>query len=206
MGIKIELTGNIDYLKEKGNFIISNHVSYVDGLVLASIFAVIFVSKLSVKFWPIFGQMAWVGGTVFVDRQNKKRALFSLEKMVDILKNKTNLLLFPEGTSTDGTKVLEFQSIFFQVPFEANSYIIPISLQYLSIDGEVVSLLNRDKVFWYGQKKFFWHFLSLLRLKKIKVKVIIHPKIKADHSIFKDRKELSRHSREIILKGFSAVK
>ncbi|MCM8792105.1 MAG: 1-acyl-sn-glycerol-3-phosphate acyltransferase [Candidatus Omnitrophica bacterium] len=206
LGIKINVIGNIDSLKEKNNFIISNHVSYVDGLVLASIFPLIFVSKLSVKFWPIFGQMAQWGGTVFVDRQNKRNAIHSLKKMTEILKNGTNLLFFPEGTSTDGTKIIEFQSIFFQVPFEINATIIPITIQYLKINDQELSLLNRDKVLWYGQKKIFWHFLSLLRLKKIKVKVIVHPKIKADRYIFKDRKELSRYCREIISKSFSALK
>jgi 1-acyl-sn-glycerol-3-phosphate acyltransferase len=207
LGIKISLEGNTTYIKEKSNFIVSNHVSYIDGLVLASIFAGIFVSKLSVRSWPVFGLMTWIGKTVYIDRQNKRKALFSLERMTKVLKNNANILIFPEGTSTDGTKILDFQSIFFEVPLITRSPIIPVTIQYLSIDQQKISLSNRDKVFWYGQVKFFKHLLGLLKLKNIGVKVIIHPKIetKLFLQIPGARKKLSQLSRQIILKSFSSV-
>ena len=207
LGIRIFLEGKTTYIKEKSNFIISNHVSYIDGLVLASIFAGIFVSKLSVKSWPVFGLMTGVGKTIFIDRQNKRKALFSLERIKEVLKNNTNILIFPEGTSTDGEKILPFQSIFFEAPLITGSSIIPVTIQYLSINHQKISLLNRDKVFWYGQVKFFKHLLNVLKLKNIEVKVIIHPKIetKTFTPSPEARKKLSQFSREIILKSFSFV-
>ena len=207
LGIRIFLEGKTAYIKEKSNFIISNHVSYVDGLILASIFAGIFVSKLSVKSWPVFGLMTELGKTIFIDRQNKRKAIFSLERIKEVLKNNTNILIFPEGTSTDGTKILPFQSIFFEAPLITGSSIIPVTIQYLSINHQKISLLNRDKVFWYGQVRFFKHLLGLLKLKSIEVKLVIHPKIETKNfnKIPEARKKISQISREIILKSFSFV-
>ncbi len=112
LGIKLCLEGETIYLKEGGNFIISNHLSYLDGIVLASLFPVIFVSKLQVKNWPLFGWVAQIGGTIFIDRKRKLSSIESIEEITNMLKRQVNILLFPEGTSTNGGRVLPFQSIF----------------------------------------------------------------------------------------------
>lgn len=207
INIDISVRGNNAYLKEKGNFIVSNHQSYLDGIVLASLFPLIFVSKLQVKSWPIFGLMARLGGTVFIKREKKLESGAALEKIINILKSRVNVLNFPEGTSTDGSKVLPFQSIFFQAPIVSRATVIPITIQYTKINSQNLSLLNRDRVFWYGQIKFFKHILGLVRLNSIAVEITIHPKIKIESVSggSKLRKHLSRMCRSIILKDFSLL-
>jgi 1-acyl-sn-glycerol-3-phosphate acyltransferase len=205
--IDITVRGSNACLKESGNLIVSNHQSYLDGVILASLFPLAFVSKLQVKSWPIFGLMAWIGGTVFIKRENKLESIAALEKIINILKSKVNVLIFPEGTSTDGSKVLPFQSIFFQAPILSRARIIPITIQYTKINSQNISLLNRDRVCWYGQIKFFKHILELVKLNNIAAEIKIHPEIKIE-SVSGDskfRKELSRMCREVILKDFSLL-
>lgn len=209
LGIKLTVEGRVLYLKERGNFIISNHQSYLDGIILGSLFPIVFVSKLQVKSWPIFGWMSQVGGTIFIDRERKLKSADSIEEITNMLKRKINILLFPEGTSTDGSKILPFQSVFFQAPLNSGSSIIPITIQYIKIDSEKLSLFNRDRVCWYGQIKFIEHVLLVLGLRSIEVKVIIHPKIKVNSFISGQldfRKQLSELLRQVILNDFSFIK
>ena len=71
LNIKITVEGDAEQLQRGGYVIISNHFGYLDGIVLGSLFPVIFVSKLEVKNWPVLGQWTTLCGTVFINRQQK---------------------------------------------------------------------------------------------------------------------------------------
>jgi 1-acyl-sn-glycerol-3-phosphate acyltransferase len=205
--IKITVKGNTQCIKEKGNFIIANHQGYLDGVILASIFPVVFVSKLQVKSWPVFGWLNQIGGTIFIDRKNKLKVPSSVKEISRMLQNKVNVLIFPEGTSTDGTRILPFQSIFFQAPLDVRSGIIPITIQYTKINSQNVSKLNRDRVCWYGQNKIFQHMPGILALDSIEVELTIHPKIvpPPDISTPDLRKEISITAHQIISQVFTFI-
>ena len=177
LNVKVHVEGDTAGLREKGNFIISNHVGYLDGIILGSLFPLVYVSKSDVKKWPLFGWMAMSGGTIFVDRKRKERSSDYIQEAAQMLKRKINVLIFPEGTSTNGERLRQFQSVHFQAPLEADSPIQPVSITYLSIDGKNVGPDNRDKVCWYGQVNFDAHIAIVLKLKEIVAKVVIHPKI-----------------------------
>ncbi|MCM8763168.1 MAG: 1-acyl-sn-glycerol-3-phosphate acyltransferase [Candidatus Omnitrophica bacterium] len=189
LNIEIELEPKTSLLKNKGDFIISNHLSYVDGIVLGSIFKVIYVSKLQVKSWPFFGVVANLGGTVFIDRE-KKLSLEYITRIKELLDAGVNILLFPEGTSTAGSEVLPFQPLFFSSPIQAQADILPLGIAYTHINGREIKGLDKDKVHWYGQVPFFYHLWNLLAIKSLRAKVTIHSKIKT--SGYKNN-ALSRH-------------
>lgn len=205
--VKLIITGEASYLKERGNFIIANHLSYLDGIILSSLFPLIFVTKLQVKKWPVIGWMSQVGHTVFIDRQRRLRSIESIEKIRDLLKKGINVLFFPECTSTDGSRILPFNAAYFQAPLDAGAAIIPVTIQYTKLNSQDVSLLNRDQVFWYGQVEFPDHLFRLFKLKNIEARIIIHPKIEAKSYVNQvdSRKQISEHSRQIISKDFSYI-
>jgi len=205
--IRVLLEGKTQYRHEQGNCIITNHLGYLDGIVLGSLFSAVFVSKLQVKSWPLFGLMTQLGGTIYIDRSRKLKAAGSVERISNCLKNRLNILFFPEGTSTDGSKVLPFQSIFFQAALNASSPIVPNTIQYLSLNSKKITIANRDNVFWYGQVSFAKHLLSVLGLKGIEVKVTIHPKIESKKYSFENggRKQLAEDARRIIMQVFFPV-
>jgi 1-acyl-sn-glycerol-3-phosphate acyltransferase len=206
--IKIIIEGNGRYLNEYGNFIVSNHLGYLDGIVLGSLFRVIYVSKSEVRKWPLFGWMSAAGETIFIDRKRKIKSPDYLQEATQMLKQKLNVLVFAEGTSTKGERLFPFQSVHFQAPINAQSPILPITITYTKINKEKVNLENRDKLCWYGQIKFYKHLLNALRLNNIEAKVVIHPKI-VPASFLREgysRKELSEATHKIISESYPLFK
>ncbi|MGE5852505.1 MAG: lysophospholipid acyltransferase family protein, partial [Deltaproteobacteria bacterium] len=177
LNIKVSVTGDEGQLERGGYVIIANHVSYVDGIILGSIFPIIFVSKREVKSWPIIGQWNVLCGTIFINRQRKIQVASLIRQMTRKLKQEANLLLFPEGTSTNGEGILPFQTVPLAAPLRNRSMIVPVTVTYKTIDDQPVTTANRDSVYWYGDMEFVTHFWNLLALREIEVLVTIQPKI-----------------------------
>ena len=177
LNIRVSVTGDEGQLERGGYVIIANHVSYVDGIVLGSIFPIIFVSKREVKSWPIIGQWNVLCGTIFINRQRKIQVASLIRQMTRKLKQEANLLLFPEGTSTNGEGILPFQTVPLAAPLRNRSIIVPVTVTYKTIDDQPVTTANRYSVYWYGDMEFVTHFWNLLGLREIEVLVTIQPKI-----------------------------
>lgn len=177
LNIRVTVTGDEGQLERGGYVIIANHVGYVDGIVLGSIFPILFVSKREVKSWPIVGQWNVLCGTIFINRQRKVQVASLIRQMTRKLKQEANLLLFPEGTSTNGEEMLPFQTVPFAAPLRNRSIIVPVTVTYKTIDDQPVTTANRDSVYWYGDMEFVTHFWNLLALRETEVLVTIQPKI-----------------------------
>ena len=177
LNVKVTVSGDEGQLERGGYVIIANHVSYVDGIVLGSIFPILFVSKREVKNWPIVGQWNVLCGTIFVNRQRKSLVGLLIRELTRKLKQEANILLFPEGTSTNGEKMLPFQTVPLAAPLRSRSIIAPVTLTYTAIDEQPVTTANRDLVYWYGDMEFVSHFWNLLALRAVDVLVTIQPKI-----------------------------
>ncbi len=177
LNIKVTIAGDEGQLERGGYVIIANHVSYVDGIVLGSIFPIIFVSKREVKKWPVVGQWNVLCGTIFINRQKKNEVGNLIREMTGKLRQEANILLFPEGTSTNGEKMLPFQTVPLAAPLRSRSIILPVTVTYKTIDDQPVSAANRDSVYWYGDMDFVTHFWKFLGLRGIEVLVTIQPKI-----------------------------
>ena len=177
LNIKVTIVGNEGQLERGGYVIIANHVGYIDGIVLGSIFPIVFVSKKEVRSWPIVGQWNILCGTVFIDRQHKEQVGLLVQEMSRKLKHEANILLFPEGTSTNGERMLPFQTVPLAAPLRSRSVIVPATLIYKSLDDVPVNTANRDLIYWYGNMDFVSHFWKLLALRSIEVLVTIQPKV-----------------------------
>jgi len=177
LNIKVTVEGDEGQLERGGYVIIANHMSYVDGIVLGSIFPIVFVSKKEVRRWPIVGLWNILCGTIFIDRQHKQEVGLLVEEMAAKLKQEANILLFPEGTSTNGERMLPFQTVPLAAPLRSRSIIVPTTIAYRSIDDRPVSAANRDLIYWYGEMDFISHFWKLLALRSVEVLVTIQPKV-----------------------------
>jgi lyso-ornithine lipid O-acyltransferase len=181
LNIKVTLTGDEGQLERGGYVIVANHVSYVDGIVLGSIFPILFVAKREVKKWPIVGQWNVLCGTIFINRQRKELVGLLIRELTRKLKQEANILLFPEGTSTNGEKILPFQTVPLAAPLRSRSIIAPVTVTYKTIDEQPVTVANRNLIYWYGDMEFVSHFWNLLALRNVEVLVTIQPKIKCFH-------------------------
>ena len=92
--------------------IVANHVSYLDVFVLGSLIPAVFVAKKEVREWPVIGWIAWLQRTIFIERRRSK-ADDEIRPLVKALNQGSNVIVFPEGTSTDGVTILPFKSTLF---------------------------------------------------------------------------------------------
>jgi lyso-ornithine lipid O-acyltransferase len=203
--IKITVEGDAGQLERGGCVIISNHFGYLDGIILGSLFPVIFVSKTEVKSWPLVGQWTTLCGTVFINRQKKGLIPLAVNEMSRKLKQQANILLFPEGAATNGERMLPFQTAPLAAPLRSGAIIVPITLAYQSVNEQPLSAANRNLVYCYDDMPDAPHFWKLLALRQVEVRVTIQPRV--DCSRYEDnlagRKRLAEDCYNRILRRVS---
>ena len=163
--------------------LVSNHLSYLDIIVLSSIRPCVFVAKRNVASWPLFGWLAKAAGTVFVDRGRR----FQTRKGVDVIESAiasgSVVVLFPEGTSSDGSTVLPFKSALLESAVKLRCPIAAASIDYALNDGSVA-----DEVCYWRDMTLVPHLLNLVFKREIRANYFFLPaKIRAGN-----RKEIAR--------------
>ena len=183
-----------------------NHTSYSDIAILGSLLPASFVAKAEVASWPLFGVLAKLQRTVFVDRRATK-ATKQRDEMIRRLEAGDNLILFPEGTSSDGNAVLPFKSALFSVaqvePHGHPLLVQPVSLAYTRLDGMPVGRALRPYFAWYGDMTLAPHFWEVAGLGHTTVDVVFHPPVTI--SAYQSRKALADHCHAVVARGVSAA-
>jgi lyso-ornithine lipid O-acyltransferase len=151
---------------------VSNHTSWLDILVLGATLDARFVSKSEVGTWPIIGWVAKLGRTVFVSR-SRGRTGTEAQEMRARMEQGHSLILFPEGTTSDGARVLPFRSSFFAVA-SAAVQVQPVTLVYDRLGGLPVGRRDRPLFAWYGDMETGSHAWRLLRRTGTRVTVVLH--------------------------------
>ena len=173
LNIKIQYKIPDEYEANKNYLIVSNHLSYLDVIILAAKFPGCFVTSKEIQRTPVLGQLTSLAGCVFVDRKNKSKIKDEIIELRSALDYGLNVVVFPEATSTNGEDVLRFRRPLFEASIATQKPILPITINYLKIDNREISRLNRDIVCWYGDMGFLSHFLKVLEQKTIFVEVIL---------------------------------
>ena len=153
MGIRISVTGT---LPERG-ILVSNHLSYLDVLIYGTIVPCFFVSKAEIASWPFFGWMSRAGGTLYVDRASRASAVEVTRQIASRLHLPVLVLFFPEGTSTDGSKLLRFRSRLFTPAVDAGAPVTAASIRYVPGDDAA-----ERELCWFGDAAFLPHLLKTL--------------------------------------------
>lgn len=154
----------------RSGLLVSNHLSYLDILVLVSLTPAVFVSKSDVKSWPVFGWFAQLAGTLFVDR-TRRSDVTRMNSQIDAALAQGNVVvLFPEGTSWNGSEVLPFKSSLLE-PIVGAAHPLSIGhIGYAIADGSVAA----DICYW-GDMTFFPHLVNLMTKREIQVRVCFAP-------------------------------
>jgi lyso-ornithine lipid O-acyltransferase len=163
--------------------LICNHLSYMDILVLASLAPSMFVAKREVKSWPIMGLLAQLGGTLFIDRQRRTHVGEINDDIQAALDDSALVIVFPEGTSSDGKTVLPFKSSLLEPATQQNHPLTVGHLHYTLANGE-----DDEAVAYWGDAVFFKHLLNLLSQDKVRATVHFAPVANR----ISDRKELAQ--------------
>jgi 1-acyl-sn-glycerol-3-phosphate acyltransferase len=157
---------------------VANHISYTDISVLGSIIPGSFIAKSEVADWPFFGWLAKLQRSVFVDR--RVRSIASQRSAIgQRLAAGDALILFPEGTSGDGNRVLPFKSALFAAAQASNDrppvIVQPVSLAYTRLDGMPIGRLLRPFFAWYGSVELAPHIWGMIGLGTVEAVVEFHP-------------------------------
>ncbi len=140
--------------------VVANHLSYLDIAIFAAIMPCCFVSKSEVGRWPFFGEAAHAGGTIFLDRSSWASANEAADLISEHLPHSIPVLLFPEGTSTDGSQVLRFHGRLIHPAIEVGAPITAAAICYLP-DGNT----QERELCWFGDAGFLPHLWKVLGLR-----------------------------------------
>lgn len=177
LNITVVMQQATNNISESSCLIVANHQSYLDIIIIASIIPTLFVARHDVRSWPILGWLASLGGTLFIDRKAFRGAVTVTDQIGRMLLQGINVQIFPEGTSTNGGQVLPFRSFLFTSVVSTGNSVLPLSINYESINSFPVTAQNRDILCWYGERTFVNHFWQLLSLRSANVSLSIHPPI-----------------------------
>jgi len=157
---------------------VANHVSYADITVLGSVIAGSFIAKAEVADWPFFGWLAKLQRSVFVDRRVRS-TVTQRDAISKRLAVGDALILFPEGTSSDGNRVLPFKTALFAAAEQGKGLspvvVQPVSIAYTRLDGMPIGRLYRPLFAWYGAVDLAPHIWSMIGLGTVEVVVEFHP-------------------------------
>jgi lyso-ornithine lipid O-acyltransferase len=171
--LDIQIEHNVKGISvRKGNFIVSNHLSYLDILVISSLVPTCFVTSIEMKKTPFLGQIIQLAGCLFVERRNRNNIHYEIKEIERALKAGLNVTVFPEATSTNGEQVLQFKRSLFQAAISGNANLLPLTLNYTHLNGNKVTLVNRDYLCWYGEMSFLPHLWKLCQQNDIVVQVV----------------------------------
>jgi lyso-ornithine lipid O-acyltransferase len=192
IGIKITVEGN----PPENGLIVSNHVSWTDILILNALTPVSLIAKREVNGWPLFGALARLQGTVFVNRESKHSIIASLDEIQKRLLQGDVLVLFPEATTHTGKSIKPFKSSYVAAAQRTGIEVVPVTIIYQSQHGLPLTLRQRPEVAWYGDGGLALHLWGILKGGPIGVKVIFHTALSpAD---FRNRKVLTKTAETLI--------
>ncbi|MCS6985917.1 MAG: 1-acyl-sn-glycerol-3-phosphate acyltransferase [Sphingomonadaceae bacterium] len=186
-----------------GVLYVANHLSWLDIPVLGSKLQAVFVAKHEVGQMPFVRTLANLAGTIYVDRQRRSLAPRQAETVASHLARGGNVILFPEGTSNDGLRILPFKPTLFaglDGALGRRVRVQPVSIAYTEVNAMPLTRNRQLEIAWIGDMALAPHALALSRMGRIRARILCHEPVRpAD---FPDRKALARHCRQVVEAGY----
>ena len=204
IGLQVRVTGTVGAVPGRRIVFVSNHCSWLDIPVLGGRLEACFVSKEEVARWPGVNLVARLGRTVFVSRSRGATGR-ERDDMRARLAAGDNLLLFAEGTSSDGARVMPFRTAFFSLAAGADPPLIqPVSVVYDRLAGLPAGRRTRSVFAWYGDMDLARHYWQLGQRTGMRATVMLHPVI--DPQDYRDRKALAQATWDVVAAGAAALR
>jgi 1-acyl-sn-glycerol-3-phosphate acyltransferase len=195
LGVHVSCSGP---LPQPPFLLVSNHLSYLDVLVYMGLLNARLLSKAEVKHWPIFGFLARLGGTLFVDRARRSDVPRVVAEIRKRLEAGRAVVFFPESTSGAGIEVMPFKASLFAVAAQGDFEVHTASLRYVSPPGHPPAQWS---ICWWGEMPFLPHLLRLTRLPRIEAQVRFETTTLRGN----DRKQLAMAAEEAVRASFEPV-
>lgn len=168
LGMEIEILGNFPERQDTGLLFVSNHVSWLDIPVIGGLTRLNFLSKAEVRQWPLLGRLAQTTGTLFIQRGSGDSDRVA-KQIADYLAEGRSVLFFPEGTTSDGSRLGRFHPKLFRTCEHIETSVCPVVIHY-QVDGS-----EHNPVAFVGDDEFTSHLWQLLDHSRIRVTVAVLP-------------------------------
>ena len=182
LGVRLRVSGQTE-LPERPVLLVSNHVSWLDIPVVSAARPVRFVSKDDVRGWPVMGWLATRAGTLYLNRGSGRAAHRMAAALAEALQDGQHVVIFPEGTTTDGSSVLPFKPMLLQAAIDAGACVVPLSLHYTDHAGRPT-----DAAAFIGEMSFVDTLRNIVAARGLQAEVVVHPPI---DSVGLDRNQLA---------------
>lgn len=197
LSVRCEVSGPVP---GDGAFLVaSNHVSYLDILVLASLYPSLFLAKQEISLWPVFGWIARGAGTIFIDRTQPKDVVRAGREMTRRLESGLPLTIFPEGRSSRGVSILPFQPSLFEPAVRAG---VPCWAASISYDTPGAALPPSRTICWHDAEPLLTHFPRLVGLRD----VVAHVRFAPEPVRASDRKTMASTLWDLANASFTPVR
>ena len=207
IGLRIRVIGRSAADHEPGArrvVFVANHSSWLDILVIGGRLDGCFVAKSEIAGWPLVATIARLGRSVFVSRRRGSTG-HERDDMRARLAAGDNLILFPEGTTSDGARVMPFLSAFFAIAEGANPPLVqPVSVAYDRLAGLPTGRATRPLFAWYGDMDIASHFWRLAQHRGMRATVLLHTPL--DPAQFADRKALAHAVWRTVAEGAATLR
>jgi 1-acyl-sn-glycerol-3-phosphate acyltransferase len=202
LGLRLRVIGQLPVGRPV--LFVSNHSSWVDIVALGAVLPACFIAKGDVAGWPVISLLAKLGRTVFVSR-SRETVGHEQRVLEHRLAGGDNILLFPEGTTSDGNRVLPFSSAFFTLAFcPAHPAVQPVTIVYDELDGLAVRRGDRAEIAWYGDMELTPHFLKLGQRRSFRATIVLGEPVQP--GVYKNRKTLSAALEQEIAAAAAALR
>ncbi|HSX76764.1 MAG TPA: lysophospholipid acyltransferase family protein [Shinella sp.] len=195
LGLRVRVHGALE--TKRPLLLASNHVSWKDIMVLGSVADVVYIAKSEVRDWPVFGLLARLQATIFVEREQRRKTGDQVDEIARRMTDGEIVVLFPEGTTSDGNRLLEIKSSLFgaaasAVPHAPDGvvFIQPVSIAYTGVHGMAMGRFHRPLAAWPGDIELLPHLLAVAREGAVDVDVDFGERV--DYSGDSSRKVVSR--------------
>lgn len=195
LGLKVRTHGTLE--QKRPLLIAANHASWKDIMVLGSIADVAYIAKAEVRDWPLFGILARLQATIFVERDQRQKTGDQVDEIARRLTDGEIVVLFPEGTTSDGNRLLEVKSSLFgaaasAVPHAPDGvvHVQPVSIAYTGVHGMAMGRYHRPIAAWPGDIELLPHLLGIVREGAVDVDVDFGERV--DYERTSNRKQVSR--------------
>lgn len=173
LGIELWTQSPIEKRNKAGTLFLCNHLSFLDIIILAALYPSVFITSVEVRKSIPWGWLAWLGGCLFVERRNKSTLMRDLDEIRGTLQQGVNVVLFPEGTSSDGKSVLPFKNSLLQVALQSKKSIEvqPLCINYRWSDGFPVTASDAKALFYFGDMSLWEQLKQVFDKDEIGVEV-----------------------------------
>lgn len=194
VNLRVKVSGTVP--DSSGGLVVSNHVSYLDIITHGSVLPLRYSPKSDIAKWPLLGWYLGLSRPVWTDRQSRQASKKTLRDFAKTMKRGIYLIVYPEGTSTDGKSgILPFKSTSFEAAITGNAPIIPVITRYDEVPG-------RPTVCWYGDMTLLPHVWQLLRFPSIEARVhFLDPVFPGGRS----RKELALSVHDLMAREYERI-